>query len=519
MGIQASHGYFRFEPMLYVKGLFLVEGISFALFAVLAIALQSVLNNRYLGYLLMVLVFISNPVLSALGWEHRALPLTRGPRRPLLGHERVRPFRRAAVLVRPVLGLLRGPARRRDPPVLGAGRRHGAAPAPGASRAGASARPRARSRPAPWPASRERAAGSTTTRTSSTATSRGRSSRTARRPTRRSTRSTRSSTAPASRPCARTWTSTPSGAPPRSAARYTLRNKTDHPIEEVHLTINPDVKIRTLELPGSRVTMQDDELGFIIRKLDAPLAPGAETTLAFEVSVVNDGFLANGAMTKIVENGTFFNNSEYFPHFGYWRERQLEDPNERRKRGLEPVVRFPKLEDESARKNTYISHEADWVTFETTVSTSADQIAIAPGYLQKEWTEGGRRYFHYKMDAPILDFWSLPVGALGGEARPLERRRHRGLLPPRAPLQRGPDDRGVEEVAGLLHEELRPLPAPAGAHHRVPALRALRAVVPEHHPVLGEHRLHRADRRSPRTSTTSSTSRRTRSRTSGGRTR
>ena len=25
-----------------------------------------------------------------------------------------------------------------------------------------------------------------------------------------------------------------------------------------------------------------------------------------------------------------------------------------------------------------------------------------PGYLQREWTEGGRRYFHYKMDAPIL---------------------------------------------------------------------------------------------------------------------
>jgi ABC-2 type transport system permease protein len=40
------------------------------------------------------------------------------------------------------------------------------------------------------------------------------------------------------------------------------------------------------------------------------------------------------------------------------------------------------------------------------VSTSADQIAISPGYLQKEWTEGDRRYFHYKMDAPILAFFA-----------------------------------------------------------------------------------------------------------------
>jgi aminopeptidase N len=32
--------------------------------------------------------------------------------------------------------------------------------------------------------------------------------------------------------------------------------------------------------------------------------------------------------------------------------------------------------------------------------------SIAPGYLQKEWRENGRRYFHYKTEAPILSFWS-----------------------------------------------------------------------------------------------------------------
>src|SRR5690606_36161497 len=41
------------------------------------------------------------------------------------------------------------------------------------------------------------------------------------------------------------------------------------------------------------------------------------------------------------------------------------------------------------------------------VSTSEDQIAVAPGYLQREWNEGGRRYFRYEMDAPILNFWSI----------------------------------------------------------------------------------------------------------------
>ncbi|MGB0262971.1 MAG: M1 family aminopeptidase, partial [Henriciella sp.] len=34
------------------------------------------------------------------------------------------------------------------------------------------------------------------------------------------------------------------------------------------------------------------------------------------------------------------------------------------------------------------------------------QIAVAPGYLEREWDEGDRRYFEYVMDAPILNFYS-----------------------------------------------------------------------------------------------------------------
>jgi aminopeptidase N len=34
-------------------------------------------------------------------------------------------------------------------------------------------------------------------------------------------------------------------------------------------------------------------------------------------------------------------------------------------------------------------------------------VALAPGYLQREWEEDGRRYFHYAMDAPILNFFSF----------------------------------------------------------------------------------------------------------------
>ena len=45
------------------------------------------------------------------------------------------------------------------------------------------------------------------------------------------------------------------------------------------------------------------------------------------------------------------------------------------------------------------------------------QIAIAPGYLQREWMENGRRVFSYQMDKPILDVFSIQSGSLRGATR------------------------------------------------------------------------------------------------------
>ncbi len=82
----------------------------------------------------------------------------------------------------------------------------------------------------------------------------------------------------------------------------------------------------------------------------------------------------------------------------------LTERTKRRQHGLEPVDRMPKLEDQRALRNSYLAEDADWINFDTVVSTLPGQIAIAPGYLEKEWEENGRRYFHYTMDAPIQNF-------------------------------------------------------------------------------------------------------------------
>ena len=95
---------------------------------------------------------------------------------------------------------------------------------------------------------------------------------------------------------------------------------------------------------------------------------------------------------------------------GYSAQGELTDNKTRKKYDLPPNNLRPHPSDSLALGDTYISKDADWIDFEATVSTSKDQIAIAPGYLQKEWIENDRRYFYYKMDSKILNFYAFNSG-------------------------------------------------------------------------------------------------------------
>jgi ABC-2 type transport system permease protein len=159
-------------------------------------------------------------------------------------------------------------------------------------------------------------------------------------------------------------------------------------------------------VPGGKIKSADKKLGYWIYTLAQPLAPGQPMQISFHTGWSEKGFVNGSSNVSIVENGTFFNNGEMFPHLGYYEGQELQDRNDRRKYGLQPIERMRPPSDMRARMNNQISRESDWINLDTTVSTAADQIAIAPGYLQREWTKDGRRYFHYKTTSPILGFWS-----------------------------------------------------------------------------------------------------------------
>jgi len=190
-----------------------------------------------------------------------------------------------------------------------------------------------------------------------------------------------------------------------------LENKTDTPIDRIAISIwpedvevipRPHIQVRTLQLEGGQTPIVEDAaLGFYLYRLPQPLLPHARIALDFALAYPNPGFVNSNPNGDIVRNGSFLNSS-YLPFIGYSQEVPLVDDSARHRHGLEKSPGLPKLEDASARGTNYVATDADWVNFEGTVSTSPDQIAIMPGYLQKEWSENGRRFFHYKADAPMM---------------------------------------------------------------------------------------------------------------------
>lgn len=186
-----------------------------------------------------------------------------------------------------------------------------------------------------------------------------------------------------------------------------LRNKSALPMDTVWFSM-PDGMNAEMTVPGGTVVLDDTELDQRMYRLSPQLAPGAELRFTVKGSWRRKGIQNATDRTTIVQNGSFFNNMELLPTLGYNEGAELTDKADRRKHGLPPNERMPELTDDPAqRMHNYLMKHSDWVTVRTTISTAPDQIAIAPGSLKKEWLAEGRRFFTYELDHPALNFYAF----------------------------------------------------------------------------------------------------------------
>ncbi len=193
----------------------------------------------------------------------------------------------------------------------------------------------------------------------------------------------------------------------RMAGKQTILNKSEAPIDTLHVNL-ANLYETTLEIPNAKLEVDDKKLACQTYRLQPALEPGQSIDMSFVVQSKTRGIENQVSNQELVQNGTFFNNS-IAPHFGYDPGRRIMDPNKRKDYKLEPAENVPTLSRECgvACQIHYVGQDADWVEVETIISTSGDQIAVAPGSLLEKWNKDGRNYFKYKLDHRSLNFYSF----------------------------------------------------------------------------------------------------------------
>lgn len=183
---------------------------------------------------------------------------------------------------------------------------------------------------------------------------------------------------------------------------HQLVNTTAVAIDTLHLAPALGVTTGPFELDRAATLLVDDSLhAHRIYALAEPLQPGDSIRVGFTVRAERRGFRESGASNHIVPNGSQF-TSAWLPALGYQRGRELTSFGARRKAGLPAKPVIPSLYDVSERVPRARGRIVDVV-----VGTDAGQVAVAPGALRRRWDEDGRAYFHYVTDAPVGDEYAF----------------------------------------------------------------------------------------------------------------
>ena len=165
--------------------------------------------------------------------------------------------------------------------------------------------------------------------------------------------------------------------------KHTLVNTTNKTIDSLFIfsvlgnqtsyTFNQSTK---LLLADTAIMIYGIPVQFELIQLGQPMQPYDTLICHFEIKNPPNTFLRR--RSPVLQNGTTM-QSPLFPRIGYWANEELPTPY-----------------DSTAQFKMHESQDADWVNFETIVSTEKGQIAIAPGDLQQQWTADNRAYFQYK---------------------------------------------------------------------------------------------------------------------------
>ena len=162
---------------------------------------------------------------------------------------------------------------------------------------------------------------------------------------------------------------------------YKLVNQSDKIIDTIFIRTGFD-EITKLDWNGSAQLLKENVImKSYLYKLRNSLHPGDSMDLSFIIqNTPNTIFFRN---SNVLKNGSYIQH-DILPRLGYqFIEHELP------------------LTDSLVNSNNYFHRDANYVNIHTVISTSKNQIAIAPGELISEKKDGDRNIYEYNSPQPI----------------------------------------------------------------------------------------------------------------------
>lgn len=181
---------------------------------------------------------------------------------------------------------------------------------------------------------------------------------------------------------------------------YLLENTNAQVLNEILVSVHNNHNYQDLQISGATLQNYDQQFGQYLFKLKQPMQPGQTAKMTFKVDQQQNGYSDNNFENFIVPGFSIFQSARFMPMFGFAEFKRLSSPSLRQQYGLEPLPELT-LEQEIAAAKGHLSNDFYRVNFATTVSTSADEIALAPGELVKQWQQDGRNFYQYQTHSPI----------------------------------------------------------------------------------------------------------------------
>ena len=192
-------------------------------------------------------------------------------------------------------------------------------------------------------------------------------------------------------------------------ATLDLTNTSETPIDTLHLSLKDFVTIKSISIENEALSSisSDEAHQQYAFQLLKPLESKETITLKVECILDYIGFSQSDPQADLTFNGTLMGR-DIIPIIGYNDTKALDQNRDRGEHRLTKLSsRMASVDDASALGNDAFSPDAVWQEASIQVSTSGEQIALAPGTLKREWKEDGRNHFLYQIEKPAPMHWYI----------------------------------------------------------------------------------------------------------------